>query len=61
MTDAFLDEATDFQKYTASFYFSVTTITTVGYGDISAHNSLERIIAIMIEISGVVFFSIVSA
>jgi hypothetical protein len=36
-------------------------MTTVGYGDISAHNTLERIIAIMIEISGVVFFSIVSA
>ena len=29
------------EKYLTSFYFTVTTITTVGYGDISATNGLE--------------------
>lgn len=29
------------QKYLTSLYFTVTTITTVGYGDISAKNPLE--------------------
>jgi hypothetical protein len=35
-------------------------MATVGYGDISAHNTLERIIAVIIMIFGVVVFSIVS-
>jgi hypothetical protein len=36
-------------------------MATVGYGDISGHNTLERIICIIIMINGVVFFSIASA
>lgn len=60
LTNAYLDKATEYQKYTASFYFTVTTMTTVGYGDISGHNSLERIICMLIMIIGVVVFSIVS-
>jgi hypothetical protein len=60
LTNAYLSNATEYQKYTASFYFTVTTMTTVGYGDISGHNSLERIICVFIMIIGVVVFSIVS-
>jgi len=55
-----LDQATDYQQYTAAFYFTVTTMATVGYGDISGRNTLERIICVMIMIIGVVTFSIVS-
>ena len=29
------------EKYLISLYFTVTTITTVGYGDISANNPIE--------------------
>ncbi len=57
---AALDQATDYQQYTAAFYFTVTTMATVGYGDISGRNTLERIICVMIMIIGVVTFSIVS-
>ena len=47
--------------YTIAFYFTVTTITTVGYGDISGHNSTERCICIVMMICGVVLFSLISS
>ena len=43
--------------YTIGVYWTVTTITTVGYGDISATNSSERIVACIIMIIGVIVFS----
>ncbi len=43
-----------------SFYFTVTTITTVGYGDISATNGLERFFSVVIMIIGVISFSFAS-
>ena len=43
--------------YTISYYFTVTTITTVGYGDISATGTLERIFAIILMMGGVFAFS----
>ena len=43
--------------YTIGLYWAVTTITTVGYGDISATNTAERIAASIIMIIGVVAFS----
>ena len=51
-------EYTHSQIYVTAFYFSVTTITTVGYGDISGNNTSERIICILLMIMGVIFFSI---
>ena len=46
--------------YLTSFYFTITTITTVGYGDISASTFLEKIIAIVIMFTGVIAFSFAS-
>lgn len=46
--------------YLTSLYFTVTTITTVGYGDISGTNSLERLICCFLMIMGVLFFSVSS-
>ena len=43
--------------YIVAVYFTVTTITTVGYGDISASCTNERILSIIIMIVGVVSFS----
>ena len=43
--------------YSTAIYFTVTTITTVGYGDISGTNATERIICCFLMILGVVFFS----
>ena len=46
--------------YVASLYYMVTTIATVGYGDIYGTNMTERIICIFMMITGVFFFSFAS-
>lgn len=48
------------EQYLISFYFTVTTITTVGYGDISASSNGEKYFCILIMIIGVVSFSVLS-
>jgi voltage-gated potassium channel Kch len=45
------------ELYITALYFTVTTITTVGYGDISGTNTTERLVSIFLMILGVVFFS----
>jgi len=40
-----------------SFYWTVTTITTVGYGDISGTNNIERIYCSIMMLVGVIAFS----
>ena len=47
----------DIEIYTSAFYFTVATIVTVGYGDISAANSFERAYVILLMLIGVVTFS----
>ncbi|HMB01277.1 MAG TPA: ion transporter [Spirochaetota bacterium] len=39
--------------YTHSIYWCITTLTTVGYGDITPQNNLERIYTMMVMILGV--------
>jgi hyperpolarization activated cyclic nucleotide-gated potassium channel 1 len=43
--------------YIAAVYWAFTTLSTVGYGDISANTSIERVVAVMWMICGVYFFS----
>lgn len=47
----------EYDLYVTSFYFSVTTIVTVGYGDITAISSTEKIVAVFLMIIGVIAFS----
>lgn len=46
-----------FELYFTSMYFTVTTVVTVGYGDISACNTAERLYCILLMLMGVVAFS----
>jgi hypothetical protein len=48
------------QLYVLSFYFMTTTMTTVGYGDYSANNNVERIYLIFAQLIGVVVFAFIS-
>jgi len=43
--------------YITAMYFTVTTITTVGFGDISGGSSTEKILCIILMIIGVIAFS----
>jgi hypothetical protein len=45
--------------YVVAFYWTITTITTVGYGDIVGTNTLERIFSSFIMLLGVISFSFV--
>jgi hypothetical protein len=47
----------DLELYITSFYFTVTTLMTVGYGDITAYSIPEKIVCIFLMLIGVVAFS----
>lgn len=51
----------DNEKYLTAFYFTITTITTVGYGDISAGTFTEKIGCIFLMLLGVISFSFACA
>lgn len=44
-------------QYLTSFYFIITTLSTVGYGDISASNVSEKVFCIIIMCVGVTAFA----
>jgi hypothetical protein len=46
--------------YIKSLYFTVTTVATVGYGDISPANNYERIYCVAMMLLGVTIFTFVS-
>ena len=50
----------DSQLYLMSLYFIVTTTSTVGYGDLSASTTVERIFCIIIMLAGVTSFTFIS-
>ena len=50
----------DFELYITSVYYVVTTMSTVGYGDISGHTTLERIFCIVLMLAGVIAFNLIS-
>jgi len=50
-------DSTNMEVYIASMYFTLTTITTVGFGDITGFTTPERIMCIILMIIGVFSFS----
>ena len=52
------DKHTDSSIYYISFYWCITTITTVGYGDISGTNNTERMFCCFVMVVGVIMFSL---
>jgi hypothetical protein len=54
------ENLTESGLYLTSIYWTVQTVTTVGYGDISGSNSAERIFCSFIMVLGVCSFSFVN-
>ncbi|KAJ1461830.1 hypothetical protein M885DRAFT_611437 [Pelagophyceae sp. CCMP2097] len=48
-------------RYLAAFYWAFTTMTTVGYGDITPQGDTERVFAIVAMMVGVSFYSYIIA
>ena len=48
------------ELYMTSFYFTVTTIVTVGYGDITPVSIIEKVLCVFIMVTGVIGFSFVT-
>lgn len=48
------------ELYLTSFYFTITTITTVGYGDISGSSPLEKIFCIALMLTGTSIYAFTS-
>ena len=46
--------------YFDALYYSVTTLTTVGYGDRVPHTDAEKIMSILCELAGSVIFGIIA-
>ena len=38
-----LSDASDIRQWIVALYFAMTTVTTVGYGDITAHSAVEQV------------------
>ena len=47
----------DGELYLTSFYFTVTTLVTVGYGDITPYSVEEKALCIFLMLIGIVSFS----
>ena len=48
------------EQYMTSFYFVVTTMTTVGYGDMSPSTQIEQVFVVLLMSVGVFVFSLVT-
>lgn len=48
-------------RYIHSLYFIITTLSTVGYGDISGSNEHEKVICILTMLIGVAAFAYVTS
>lgn len=51
----------DFHEFVISLYWTIQTITTVGYGDVGLENDFERMAAAFVMVSGVILFSVANA
>jgi len=54
------NDLSDPETYVLAVYFIVTTVATVGYGDITCATSEERVFCIILMMVGVLAFTFIS-
>lgn len=57
ITKYYKDEDSDYTRIVLIFYFVLTTLSTVGYGDYHPISNVEMIITSLVMLGGVAFFS----
>lgn len=55
-----MENEPNFRLYLMGLYYAITTLTTVGYGDVAAGTSGERFICILWMMFGVAFYSLLA-
>lgn len=48
------------QSYSISLYWALTTMTTVGYGDVTPHTTAGHIVACVVMVVGIGFFAVLT-
>ena len=49
--------ALDREVYVAALYFATATVTTVGFGDVSAVTNLERVVTTLLMAAGATYYA----
>lgn len=49
-------EVTTFHRWLRAFYWAMTTLTTVGYGDVSPTTTIEMVFGVLAELGGTIVF-----
>lgn len=52
--------ANSWTPYLDAYYYAITTLTTVGYGDRCPHTDLEKVFSIVTEVAGGITFGILA-
>jgi voltage-gated potassium channel len=51
----------DFHSLGAGIWWSVQTVTTVGYGDVLPHSTGGRVVGVIVMLSGIAFLTVITA
>ena len=54
--NSYMDRS-NMEKYISSMYWTIQTVTTVGYGDVGAVTNSEKMLSIVVMICGVTMYS----